>query len=188
MNELVVGALVDRLLTADRLTTLLREVQRHRKTIASDAGHRRASFRNRIKGADTRVGRLYAALAEGTVTDTSKFRETLKAIEAERDECIRLLGLLDVEVPALRQSLSKQQAQSVAATLRRRLLEAPPPVKRCYVRGLVSQIVVDKEMAVISGPPAAVAAAATSGALSAEFRGFVREWWAQQDSNLRPAD
>ena len=42
------------------------------------------------------------------------------------------------------------------------------------------------ETAVISGPPAAIAAAATSGAFSAEVRGFVREWWARLDSNQRP--
>jgi hypothetical protein len=102
--------------------------------------------------------------------------------DADRyDECIRLLDLLDVESPALRQTLSKQQAQSVAATLRRRLLEAPPFVQRRYVRGLVSEIVVDKETAVISGPPAAIAAAVTSGALNGEVRGLEREWRTRQD-------
>ena len=50
-------------------------------------------------------------------------------------------------------------------------------MQRRYVRGLVFEIVVDKETAVISGPPAAIAAAATSDALSGEVRGFVREWW-----------
>ena len=58
VNELVVGALADQLLTADRLTTLLREAQRHRKAIAGDAVHRRA------KDADTRIDRLYTALAD----------------------------------------------------------------------------------------------------------------------------
>ena len=74
-----------------------------------------------------------------------------------------------------------------AATFKRRLLDAPKPLQRRYVRGLVSDIVVNRERVVITGPQSAVAAAITSGALETEGRSSVREWRTRQDSNLRPS-
>jgi site-specific DNA recombinase len=183
LNMLVIGALADQLLKPDRLSALLREAQQHRKAIMRDTAQRRASLNKRIKEADRRMDRLYAALADGTVTDTFKFRRTLMAFEAEREECIRLLSLVVSDAPALRQTLSKSQAQSVAITMKRRLLEAPPALQRRYVHGLVSEIVVDREKAVISGPPTAIAAAASSGAFGSEVRGLVREWWASTNKH-----
>lgn len=59
--------------------------------------------------------------------------------------------------------------------MKRRLLDAPKPLQRRYVHGLVSEIVVDRDKAVISGPHAAIAAAVTSGALEKEVRSFVRD-------------
>ena len=57
-------------------------------------------------------------------------------------------------------------------------------MQRHYLHGLVSQIIVDREKAVISGPKAAIAAAVTSGDVKTEVRTFVREWRTRQDSNL----
>ena len=49
-------------------------------------------------------------------------------------------------------------------------------MQRRYVHGLVSEIVVDREKAVIAGPRAAIAAAITSGNCKEGVRSFVREW------------
>ncbi len=106
-------------------------------------------------------------------------------LTARRDECTRLLATLESNVPEFRQVLSKQQAVSISDTFKRRLLDAPPALKKRYVHGLVSNIVVDRHKAVISGPPAAIAAVTAPDRLG-EVRTFGREWWARQDSNLRP--
>jgi hypothetical protein len=42
---------------------------------------------------------MYAALAEGAVSDRPKFRDALNALETKPDETIRLLSLLGVETP-----------------------------------------------------------------------------------------
>lgn len=72
--------------------------------------------------------------------------------------------------------LSNQQARSVAATLKRRLLEAPKATQRRYVRGLVSNIVVNRELAVITGPQAAIASYASNPDTIPMVPGLVREW------------
>lgn len=126
------------------------------------------------------VDRLFSAVAEGTIGDTALLRGKLDGLHVRRAECVSLLGMIDAEVPALRQTLSKQQAISIAANLKKRLLDAPQTLKRRYVRGLVSNIVVDREKAVISGPPAAIAAAITSGSFKDEVRSSIREWRSAQ--------
>ena len=49
-------------------------------------------------------------------------------------------------------------------------------MQRRYVHGLVSEILVDREKAIISGPKAAIATAIAAQALNGEVRSFVREW------------
>jgi len=73
------------------------------------------------------------------------------------------LSRIDSDVPEFRQTLSHQQAETLATTLQRRLLEAPKPLKRRYLRGLVSGIILNREKAVITGPSSAIAASVTSG-------------------------
>jgi hypothetical protein len=81
------------------------------------------------------------------------------------------------------QALSSQQARSVAATLKRRLMDAPKGLQRRYVRGLVANITVSKELAVITGPDAALASCASNpdhlGAVPSSMRG----WCPQRESN-----
>ena len=183
LDQLVIGALADKLLTGDRLIELLRQAHAHRRNVTSGNLQRRAELTKRRKAVETKIGRFHTAIADGLVTDTDLFKRDLNALLAEREECIRLLSMLDVDAPQYRQALSRQQATSAAATLKRRLLDAPKPLQRRYVRGLVSDIVVNREKAVITGPQAAVAAAVTSGALEAEVRSSVREWRSHGESN-----
>ncbi|HWY13680.1 MAG TPA: recombinase family protein [Rhizomicrobium sp.] len=185
LDGLVVSALADHLLTPARLPQLLREAQKHQNAMASGNIERRSTMRNRLKELDTQANRLLTALAEGTVADTSLFRAKLTSIEGEREQCIQLLSRLDAEAPRFRQALSNRQALALAERLKRGLLDAPKSMQRRYVHGLVSEIRVDSERATISGPRAAIAAAATSGELNGTVPIFVRDWRTGPDSNPR---
>ena len=107
-------------------------------------------------------------------------RGKLDHLNARRDECLALDAGLGMDQPDLRQVLSRQQAVSVAANLKRRLLDAPRPLQKRYVHGLVSEIVVGPDSAVISGPSAAVGLAVSSPEQLAGVRSLVREWRSAQ--------
>ncbi len=184
MNRLVLDAMAGQLLTSDRLPQLLRDVQRHRRAMANGNVHRRTALRRQLKETDRQIRNLLDGLAQGIVGDTALFREAMTAQENKRDETIRLLSMLDADAPPLRHALSKAQAATLAAKLHRGLIEAPAPLQRRYVRGLVANIAVDHRKVVITGPKAAIAAAATTGAIDTGVRTFVREWRTRQDSNL----
>ena len=183
LDGLVLSALADQLLTPDRLTALLREAIRHRKANLSGNQAKRAALRRELKTLEGQIERLYDAIAQGIVTDTTLLRGKIDGLMGRRDECTRLLAALEAEQPPLRQAFSRQQASTMAATLKRRLLDAPKGLQKRYLQGLVTQIVVDQEKAVISGPPAAIAAAASAGDLNGGVRTSVRGWRALGESN-----
>ena len=183
LDKLVLAALADQLLTPERLVTLLREAIRHRRDLASNNAGRRSALQKDLKHAETSIERLLTAVADGTVPDMSLLRGKLDELNKKREECIAHLRMLDQVLPELRQALSNQQAASTAAMLKRRLLDAPRPLQRRYVRGLVSEIIVNRETAIISGPRSAVAACASDPAKLGVVPGSVREWRPQGESN-----
>lgn len=183
LDKLILGALADQLLTPERLVTVLREAIRHRREMASSNTTRRTALRSDLKNAETQIERLLTALADGTVPEMASVRGKLDDLNKKREESVAHLRMLDQELPELRQALSNQQATSIASTLKRRLLDAPRPLQRRYVRGLVSEIVVNREMATISGPRAAMAACASDPARLGVVLGSVRKWRTRRDSN-----
>ena len=183
LDKLVLGALADRLLTPERLTALLREALRHRRELASQSGSKRAALKGNLKNTEAQIERLLTAVAEGTVPEIAPVRAKLDQLNARRDECNQHLALLGQDLPEVRQTLSNQQARSVAAVLKRRLLDAPKALQRRYLRGLVADVVVNKELAVISGPQNALAACASNPDRLGTVPGSVREWCALGESN-----
>ena len=183
LNGLVLGALAGHLLVPERLTLLLREVQKQRRALASGDAQQRRALSRQVKETERQIKNLYAALADGTVSDTALFRETLQASEAKREEAVQLLSSLAASNPPLRRTLSKAQAAGLASKLRHALLDAPAPLQRRYVRGLVSNIVVNHDQAVVSGPKEALAAALSTGTVNPGVLTFVRDWRSQPDSN-----
>ena len=183
LDRLVLGALADRLLRPERLVTILREAFRYRKEMASNNTVQKTALRNELKNAEIQIERLLTALADGTVPEMAAVRGKLDALNKKREESASHLRMLDRELPVLRQALSNQQANSIAAALKRRLLNASRPLQRRYVRGLVSEIVVNREMATISGSRAALAACTSDPSRIGVVLGSGRDWRPQGESN-----
>ena len=183
LDALVVSALADRLLTPDRLAALLREAVKYRRSATSENRSRKSALEKQRKEIDAQIERLITAVADGTLPDMAPLRARMDELTAHREECARLLAALGADVPELRQALSRQQAVSIAKVLKRKLVGAPRHLQKRYVQGLVSEIVIDGQKAVISGPPLALAAAVTAPDKLGEVRSFGREWRTGEDSN-----
>ncbi len=63
------------------------KAQAHRRALSSGNVNRRSELRKRLKTAESRIARLYNAIADNLVTDTDLFRRELHAYQAERDDC-----------------------------------------------------------------------------------------------------
>ena len=183
LDDMVLTALTGELITPERLPMLLVEARKHQRANSAATMQRREALKKRMRDLQTQIDRLYHALREGLVTDSNSFRGQLAEVEREREECAGHLARIDSDVPEFRQTLSHQQAATLAATLQHRLLDAPKPLKRRYLRGLVSEIILSREKAVVTGPSSAIAATVTSGDFDGPVLTSIREWRTGRDSN-----
>jgi site-specific DNA recombinase len=183
LDKLVLGALADQLLTPERLTTILGEALKHRRAMASQSGAKRTALKTDLKNQETQIERMLTAIADGAVPDMALVRSKMEELNTRREVTMLLVKLARCDLGLETQALSSQQARSVAATLKRRLMDAPKGLQRRYVRGLVANITVSKELAVITGPDAALASCASNpdhlGAVPSSMRG----WCPQRESN-----
>jgi hypothetical protein len=86
LDRLVLGALTDHLLTPERLPELLRGAYRRRRTASESIQQRRSVLTKQLKEAESKIGRLYAAVEDGTLTNTTLLRSRLEALEKQRDD------------------------------------------------------------------------------------------------------
>ena len=188
LDDMVLTALTGELITPERLPMLLAEARKHQRANSSATMQRREALRKRMRDLEVQTDRLYRALREGLVTESNSFRAQLADVERDREECAAHLARIDSDIPEFRQTLSRRQAATLATTLQRRLLDAPKALKRRYVRGLVSDIILNREKAIITGPNSAIAASVTSGEFDSPVLTSIREWRTGQDSNPRPPE
>ena len=86
LDTLVLDNLEARILAPERLEILLRGLlDRARNKTEVDAAKAK-ELRKKLRDTEGKIERLYAAVADGTVGDTSMFRKSLSDVEAERDE------------------------------------------------------------------------------------------------------
>lgn len=187
LDGLVLGQIEKKILAPERLETLLSALIGRAKSRGRDDAARAQQLRKALSGTKARIERLYGALAEGTVKDTDLFRKSLARLDAERDETLRLIGSLNEQRAVPKQLLSRKNIAAFAAAARERLHAQDPRLRKGYVRQLIERIDVDDAVVTVRGPKAALASGLAGPVApgAAGVPGFVPEWWARQDSNLR---
>ena len=194
LNELTLTALTDKLITPKRTQAIVAAVAKKREGGRSEASQALSQLRGQLGQVNKRIRNMIDALADGLMGETELFKEKMAEAEAEREEILRLIDVQEAQVRESLKPITIDQAKVASANLKRLLKEAPPDLKKRYVRAFVSEIVVGKSEIVISGPKDALAEAIAGeplthlAAASGPVRSLVREWRPREDSNLRPSD
>ena len=188
LDSLVLSSLEHRILAPERLETLLTALLDRVRDKDKDQAARAKDLRKKLSAAESKIERLYAALAEGTVNDTALFRASLKRLEDEREETLRLIASLETRSDVPRRLLSKENLARFAEAARARLHAEDAALRKGYVRQFIDRVEVDDCEIRIAGSKTALAngvldAGPTQGA---GVPRFVPEWWARQGSNLQP--
>ena len=109
----------------------------------ADEATKAEELRKKLHATETRIERLYAALADSTVTDTALFRRSLSQIETDREEIVRNIAALERRQDVPRHLLTEDNMARVAAAARERLRGEDPTLQKGYVRQFVDRIEVD---------------------------------------------
>jgi hypothetical protein len=122
---------------------------------------------------------LYNALADGTVSDTDMFRQTLNDLEKERDEYLRLISTLDRRRQVPWRLLTRKNLERFTAAMFSRFHDEDNALRKEYIRQFVDRVEVDDDEVRIYGSKAALANAIANpdNQPTTEVPGFVQEWW-----------
>jgi len=182
LDDLIMGALTNRLLTAKRTQKIVAAVAKKRENGRSDASHTLNQLRGQLGQANTRIRNLLDALADGLAGDTELFKEALAKAEFERDEMLRLIEVQEGQVKEALKPISDDESRIASAKLKQMLVDAPADLKKRYIRAFVAEIVVGKSDIVITGSKDALAEAVSGEPLahlattSEPVRSLVPEW------------
>src|SRR5690606_22663832 len=162
------------------LSALLNRARDKGKDYAAKA----KELRKKLQSTEAKIERLYAAVADGTVSDTGLFRQSLERLEGEREEALKLIASPEQRKDVPKHLLSKDRLAKFAAAAAERLRAEDATLRKGYMRQLVERVEVDDREIRIIGSKSVLA----NGVLDSGSGGaagvprFEREWWARQDS------
>ena len=188
LDKLVIEQLESRILLPDRLEEMLAQlVERNSKQNDRSASEIKA-LRKELKATEERIGRLYDALADGTVNNTETFRRSVSKHEEKREELVRRIASVERHRNVPGDLLTPENVKRFGNALSRQLRNPDSTLRKAYTRLFIDRIEAKDREIRIYGPKHALAAGVAYGLDRAakEVPGSVREWWARQDSNLRP--
>ncbi len=188
LDDLVLDQLETRVFTSERIEAILSELLDRTRKSQDDSKTRTRALNRQERELNSKLDRLYEALAEGTVKQTDSFSRNVLKLEHERDEIIRLKSQLARRSDLPIKALTKANQEKFIAALRSKLRAEDPTFRKAYMRLFVDKVAVSDSEIRISGPKSALVGAMASNQTGTHdgVPSFVREWWARQDSNLQP--
>ncbi len=188
LDRLVLGAFAEKVLTPPRLEQILAAYVA--RSDAADAGRKATVARLRAEATEARAGvqRLLALVEAGHLeADDPELRERLGSAKSRRRRAEAEIALLEGQTgSAGPRAITPAKVTRLGEAIRRALEEGDPAFRRAYLRLFVSRVVVADEEIRITGPTAALAAAAASDVpekATGSVPSFVREWRPLRDSN-----
>jgi site-specific DNA recombinase len=85
LDDLVTSELEEKIFAPERLEVLLSALVTRATHRTHDDAAKAQQLRKALSGTETKIERLYSALADGTVKDTDLFRKSLSRLEGERE-------------------------------------------------------------------------------------------------------
>ncbi|MAU41080.1 MAG: recombinase family protein [Kordiimonas sp.] len=177
LDQLVSEQVAHRVLAPSRLKGLVGAVLDNHTQTKSKLHTEAKELRRQLRDVDRKLDRLFDAVSEGVVTDSSAFRRSQNKLEAEREELMRLIAIKDRRLQVGLKRISTRQLELFGKKLQKMLLSGPFAFRKEYLHLLVDQIEVGKEQVTIKGSKAALAASMQSVKMGDEkVPNYIREW------------
>jgi site-specific DNA recombinase len=160
MDDLVLAAFADKVLTPERLREMLQEMKRHLKQATSGQDETLRTLKKELVELETATNRLYEAVEKGLLPMDDMLKVRAQKLKARREAVlIEVAGTKRMkELPAA--MLSARQLDTFSTALRARVLDRTAGFSKRYLREFVSEIRFDGKRVVMRGKKAALLAAA----------------------------
>jgi len=189
MDQLVLGAFADKVLTPDRLQTMLREMKGHLKGAHSRQGESIALLQKELTELETATNRLYEAVEKGLLPMAQTLTDRAQKHKARRDAVMIEMAQARRQTEMPVSLLTAHQVEAFGTALRTRVMDRESGFSKRYLREFVSEIRFDGQRVRMRGKKATLMAAAAQNEMgTARVPISVPNWLLDQGSNLGPTD
>ncbi|SOY52716.1 conserved hypothetical protein [Cupriavidus taiwanensis] len=187
LEKVVLTAVVDRVLTPQRVSHLMGELGELWKDAKKpDAGHLR-TLRTRVSALDSSLARIYEELDKEHLDLDSSLQNFIRAKQQARATVIEELRVLDARLHLPFRKFGCDQIESFVGAAKTTLSDPANPIARQFLRAVVTEIRVDAKKCRIRGNRAQLASAISRWkGNEEEVPSDVSDWRARLGSNQQP--
>ena len=174
----------ERLLMPNRVRSLLEGLLQRQAAKEEDHAARLSALRAKVADAQGRLGRLYAAIENGTADPADPaLKDRVSAVKAERDLAQVALDRAMAETsPCAR--LTEEKIAAFVGVMRANVLTGDTSFRRAYIRSVIDQVEVGNyEIRIIGRRTTLERLLMGGGAAPAGVPSFVRKWRAAHEEN-----
>jgi site-specific DNA recombinase len=183
LDDIVLSNLKQRLLTPERLASVL-EILADRQSAKTDAVDRRlVSLQREVSDTDERLRRLYRSIEDGFVELDDILRERTTSLKSERGRAKAAYDRARAQCGTVA-TIDSVKIDAFARLMTDKLDNGDTNARKSYIRSIVDAIEVDdKAIRIIGSKDVLQAVIAGKQNTNGNVRGFVRKWRARRDSN-----
>ncbi|MBU6441247.1 MAG: recombinase zinc beta ribbon domain-containing protein [Betaproteobacteria bacterium] len=190
LDNLVLTALADKVLTPDRLKVMLKELQAQLEASRGKQGSAVQATQRELNELETGLNRLYEAVERGLIPMDDMLGQRVQALKAQRESVLGEMARSKQAEASPLSALSSAQLAAFATSMRSRLLDRSNGFPKAYLQALVSEIVYDGEKVLMQGRKAAALEAAAGKKMGTfgKVPTFRHDWLPDLGSNQGPTD
>ena len=183
LDSIVVDGLKQRLLTTDRLTSLLEKLAERQTAKKKAVDRRLVALEREVAECEDRLRRLYRSIEDGIVELDDILRDRIAALKSQRDQAKVARDRARTQGgPAA--AINGAQIDAFSRLMREKLDNGDIQARKAYIRSVVSAVEVgDQAIRIMGSKDVLQAAIAGKQTGNGNVRGFVRNWRARRDSN-----
>lgn len=178
LDELVLTAVSDELLTPERTQAIVNAVAERRSQGSGEAATSLNSLRGHASQLKRKVDNLLDAVASGDVPKEMA-KEKLESWKSDRESTLALIESQQATLDRQLGPITLAEAGGAAQRLKLALKQAPNATKKRYLRSVVGEVLVAPRGVTITGPEGALAEWASghqSAGASGSVHSSAREW------------
>jgi site-specific DNA recombinase len=189
LEKLVTDALVDQLLTPERVTSILTALKERRDERQASADRRISELAKQVLDTEERLSRIYAAIEGGTL-DASEpsLKERVSSLIASRDRANEALTYAKKSVSQPIE-IDAVAIERFTRLMREQLTSGEVAARKAYFGAIVDRIVVSERTIRIMGSNDNIRSTfGPGGGIAPPVRKSVQEWCPGAESNHRHCD
>ena len=186
LDELVTEHVKQRVLEPGRLLDLLSSLKTHRQAADIEVRSRLHDLRSEAAKADEKIRRLYKMVEDGLTEMDDFLAERISVLKTERERAKATLERAQFQArPEI--ILQADDVQRFSEFMSEKITSGDSSFRRSYLRSIIEGVEVDDKVIRIRGSKSALEHAVSGGdSMGKGVRGFIRNWRARHDSNVRP--